>query len=165
MVDFITNFYMKFSGASWWDYIKPENWKEITIGSLIFLGVFSIITIIWLIVRVFKEDRKNRNTRTQRLQIKPPLFFLYFIFNTFIHILVMCIGMAVGGMWGWAAALIIWCIIHFVNAISQKDNHGELLGIFHIFDWLDQYANKLAEFMLHRKTLKENYKQYLKIEY
>jgi len=165
---------MKFSGAGWWDHITLEHWESIVTISLIFLGVVSLFVLIWLIVRIFKKDRDrwsrnrrfNQETRTQRLIIKPPLFLLYFIFNTFVHILVMIIGITAGGFVGWLLVLILWSGTHIFFIISQHDDGDEeLSGIFHIFGWLDQYTDKIAEFMLYRKKLKEEYKQYLKIEY
>ena len=181
MIEFVQNFFMKFSGARWWGYFDPENWEGIAIASLIFLGIFSIITIVWLIVRVFKDEERNRrnrwgeritseitnlSTRKHRILIKPWIFFIYFIFSTLTHILVMIMGMTIGGIIGWGVCLVVWAICHLVSIISQNDEgDGEITGIFEIFGWVDQYANKIAEFMLHREKLKENYQKYLKIEY
>jgi len=173
MVEFGTNFFMKFSGAGWWEYIQPESWEGIVISSLIFLGIFTLTSLIWLIVRVFKDDtgnrwssKTNRETRSQRIIIKPFLFLLYFVFNIFVNILVLIIGMTAGGVIGFGIVMAAWGIFQIVALISQHDDgDGKIDGVFNIFGVIDQYANKLAEFMLHRKTLKDKYQQYLKIEY
>lgn len=174
MVEFIEKFYMNFTGASWWEYGLPETWENMAIITFIYLGVTIIPSLVWIIVRVFNmvegnsrwNRKENREARSQKLRIKPPLFFIYFIFNTIVNILVMMIGMTVGGVIGFGVAMAIWLIWQLVAIITQHDDgDGKVNGIFLIFARFDQYGNKLAEYLLHREKYKEKYQQYLKIEY
>ena len=172
IIEFITNFFMKFSGAGWWGYMKPEDWDYTAKIGFWILAIFSLTTFIWLIVRVFtnEEDRWGRNnnndTRLFRIKVKPLLFLIYFILNTFIHILVMIIGMTIGGGIGMGVAFSIWSLLILVSIIGQwEDNPARIEGLLNIFLWFDQYGNKLAEYMLYRKKLKETYKHFLNIEY
>jgi len=166
-VNFVTNFFMKFSGGGWWNHIKPEDWDSISATSIIFLFILSVFTFIWLIVRVFKNTRDTEDTKRQRIKIKPPLFFLYFIVNLLITIAVLCIGLTVGGVWGFGFLGIVWFVVNIGSAMAQvqEDDDKGICGVFGLFEWVDEYGNAIAKYMLYRENLNIKYKTYLKNEY
>lgn len=148
------------SGANWFEYIRvapADEWKDMIIMLLVFIGLINLASVINFIVGGIKES----------LSFFPfvPLALGYFVVNNLINIVIVLIGFSVGGFIGAIIVGLIYLIWICIAAWEDLQDSEPFEGAFRLAAWVIGYSDNYSTFKRYKKEIKEKYNQYLNLEY
>jgi len=93
-----------------------------------------------------------------------PMCLLYIIINLIIHLLFICLFFSIGSLIVLGSVALLYIIVWAVG-ITDEEGELEVIGMFGLMMYTEQYAEHISNFIIRRKKLKEKYKEFLNIKY
>lgn len=150
------------SGSMWFEHVREletGEWNAVAILIIVFTGIVALANIIHAICyRVREED----------VIWFPfvPMTLLYIIINVLLNLAIIVLSFSIGGAIGFGIIGVIWIIILLVVSYQQvieADDWSD--GIFNLNRWIIQYSQSFTEFVRYKKSIKQEYRKYLNIQY